>query len=236
MTIMICNPQPRTVWYGEIAVVFIFPGKVSDCTSPILRTMPERERIAMPALFNVIVTLDWGMENIRWSLGGEIFSMQNKFAPPSGILFNNPEQMDKQHREVLSRCAQLVPWYKRLNRPKILASVPLGSSDIKTNGFVQILKKEAQSILLCEAPMAAAMGCGYSADNAKPFGILELAAGFSQFAVIQQCSIQIGAAIHAEMGANQLFTGGDMRSRIIRLLQVGDGSGILLVRKFRVIQ
>lgn len=143
----------------------------------------------------MIVMFDWGTENIRWSLGGEIFSMRNEFAPPSGILFNDPERMDGQRREVLYRCAQLVPWFKRMIKPKILASVPLGSSGIETIGFVQILKKESQSVILCEAPMVAAMGCEYSEDNGKPFGILELGAGFSQFAVIQQCGIRISTVI-----------------------------------------
>lgn len=149
----------------------------------------------MSDTFNMVVMLDWGTENIRWSLSGEIYSMPNESPLPPGILFNDPARMEEQLREVFQRCMKLVPWHRRIIKPKILASVPLGISGIEASGFSHILKQTAQSVILCEAPVAAAMGCGYSEENEKPVGILELGAGFSQFAVIQQCGIRVSASL-----------------------------------------
>jgi len=145
--------------------------------------------------FNMLMMLDWGTENIRWSLGGEIFSMHNEFPPPPGILFNDPERMAEQLREVIGRSRMTVPWYRRIIKPKILAAVPLGISGIETIGFHHILKQEAWKALLIEVPMAIATGCGYFCEEEKPFGILELGAGFAQFAVIQQGGIQASTSL-----------------------------------------
>lgn len=145
--------------------------------------------------FNMVVMLDWGTENVRWSLGGEIHSMPNESPLLPGILFNDPEALTLQWRQVLRHCAAMVPWHKRIIKPKVLAPVPLGSSGVEAGGYAHVLKQEALSVILCEAPVAAAMGCGYSEENEKPVGILELGAGFSQFAVIQQCGIRISASL-----------------------------------------
>lgn len=149
----------------------------------------------MSDTFNMVVMLDWGTENIRWSLGGEIYSMPNESPLPPGILFNDPEALTLQWRQVLRRCADVVPWHKRIIKPKVLAPVPLGSSGVETGGYAHVLKQEALSVILCEAPVAAAVGCGYSEENEKSVGILELGTGFSQFAVIHLGGIRISASL-----------------------------------------
>ena len=166
--------------------------------------------------FSMIVMIDWGTEQIRWSLGDEIFSMPNVAAaekkkivavgeaaeekmrtdssldrktPPPGILFDDPDAITAQLRELLRRCAKNVPWHNRLLKPRILASVPRGFDGIENRGFSQILKENAQGVVLCEAAMAAAIGTGYSAEIDKPYGILELGAGLSQYSMIHRCGV-----------------------------------------------
>ncbi len=168
----------------------------------------------MGDLFHFTILIDWGTERIRWTLDGEIDSLPNvvafskaspdpvavgeealrmlkdrpeleKAVPPPGILFADPEAMTALFAEIMQRACLLVPWNRRLLKPKVLASVPLGTTKLETRGFCQVLKTQAQSVILCEAPMAAALGAGYGETDA-PFGMLDIGAGTMQVAVAAQ--------------------------------------------------
>ncbi len=169
----------------------------------------------MKERFHFTILIDWGTENIRWTLDGEIHSIPNivafskhspdpvavgeaalpvlktqpeltKVTPPPGILFADADAITALLLEILARACALVPWRRRLLKPWVLASVPLGCSKLEASGFAHALKMEVQSVVLCETPMAAALGAGYVAETQTPFGILELGAGNMQFAMMKE--------------------------------------------------
>lgn len=178
----------------------------------------------MPDTFNMIVLMDWGTETLRWTAGSEELTMPNiavspskhepvcavgndaiqllkvhpeycVLMPPAGILFDDPEAMAAQSLTMMYLAEKALPWWKRLLHPKVLAAVPLGTSGIETFGFRDVLKRQAQRILFMEAPMIAAMGSGSDGYSEKAFAVLDIGAGFTQFAVIRQGGFQVAGAL-----------------------------------------
>lgn len=178
----------------------------------------------MPDTFNMTVLMDWGTETLRWTAGNEDLSMPNiavspsqckpvcavgndaiqllkvhpeyyVLTPPAGILFDEPEVMAAQRLTMICLAGKALPWWKRLLHPKILVAVPLGTSGIESFGVRDVLKRQAQRIIFVYAPMAAAMGSGYDGYSEKAFTVLDIGAGFTQFAVIRQGGFQVSGAL-----------------------------------------
>jgi len=178
----------------------------------------------MPDTFNMIVLMDWGTETLRWTAGDEDLSMPNiavspsqckpvcavgndaiqllkvhpeyyVLMPPAGILFDEPDAMAAQRLTMIRLAGKALPWWKRLLHPKILVAVPLGTSGIESFGVRDVLKRQAQRIIFVYAPMAAAMGSGYDGYSEKAFAVLDIGAGFTQFAVIRQGGFQVSGAL-----------------------------------------
>lgn len=168
----------------------------------------------MSGTFGMTILIDWGTDTLRWSAEDESFSMPNlavsvshrqkvcavgneaatllrehpelhALVPPRGILFADTEAIIAQLHEIRQQTVREKPWWKRLLLPRIFAAVPLGTTEFEAHGFSRILKQEGQSVILIEAPTAAAAGCGYRPEEETPFAVLDLGAGFTQFAVLR---------------------------------------------------
>ncbi len=168
----------------------------------------------MSGTYGVTILIDWGTETLRWWAEDESFSMPNlavsvsnrqkvcavgseaatllqehpefhALIPPRGILFADTEAIIAQLHEIRRQTVREKPWWKRLLLPRIFAAVPLGTTEFEAHGFSRILKQERWSVILMEAPTAAAAGCGYRPEEGTPFAILDLGAGFTQFAVLR---------------------------------------------------
>ena len=193
-------------------------------SAPAAVEYQSKGTITMPDTFNMIVLMDWGTETLRWTAGDEDLSMPNiavspsqckpvcavgndaiqllkvhpeyyVLMPPAGILFDNPDAIDAQSLTMMCLAGKKLPRWKRLLHPKVLAAVPLGTSGIETFGFRDVLKREAQKVVFVEAPMAAAMGAGYDGYADDAFPVLDIGAGFTQFAVIRQGGFQVSGAL-----------------------------------------
>lgn len=169
----------------------------------------------MFGMFHMTILIDWGTETLRWSADRESFSMPNlavsissrqkvcavgneaatslrehpefhAIIPPPGFLFADSEAIAAQQHEILHQTAHGKPWWKRLQQPRVFATVPLGTTELEARGFSNMLKQETQCVILLEAPTAAAVGCSYRLEDEKLFAVLDLGAGFSQLAVFQK--------------------------------------------------
>lgn len=168
----------------------------------------------MSGTFGMTILIDWGTETLRWSAEDESFSMPNlavsvsnrqkvcavgneaatllrehpefhALVPPRGILFADTEAIIAQLHEIRQQTVREKPWWKRLLLPRIFAAVPLGTTEFEAHGFSRILKQEGRSVILIEAPTAAAAGSGYRREEETLFAVLDLGAGFTQFAVLR---------------------------------------------------
>ena len=169
----------------------------------------------MFGMFHMTILIDWGTETLRWSADRESFSMPNlavsissrqkvctvgneaatllrehpefhAIIPPPGFLFADSEAIAAQQHEILHQTAHGKPWWKRLQQPRVFATVPLGTTELEARSFSNMLKQETQCVILLEAPTAAAVGCGYRLEDERLFAVLDLGAGFSQLAVFQK--------------------------------------------------
>mgnify|MGYP002708456069 FL=1 len=169
----------------------------------------------MFGVFHMTILIAWVTETLRWSADRESFSMPNlavsissrqkvcavgneaatslrehpefhAIIPPPGFLFTDSEAIAAQQHEILHQTAHGKPWWKRLQQPRVFATVPLGTTELEARGFSNMLKQETQCVILLEAPTAAAVGCSYRLEDEKLFAVLDLGAGFSQLAVFQK--------------------------------------------------
>ena len=172
----------------------------------------------MSGTFGMTILIDWGTETLRWSAEDESFSMPNlavsvsnrqkvcavgneaatllrehpefhALVPPRGILFADTEAIIAQLHEIRQQTVREKPWWKRLLLPRIFAAVPLGTTEFEAHGFSRILKQEGRSVILIEAPTAAAAGSGYRREEETLFAVLDLGAGFTQFAVLRSVEL-----------------------------------------------
>ena len=164
--------------------------------------------------YQLTILVDWGTETLCWSADDEPFTMPNlaisspdgqklcavgdeaaamlrdhpefrAITSPPGVLFADREVIAAQRHEIQHRTMRWKPWWKRLLQPRIFAAVPLGTTEFEAHGFSQILKQNGRSVILMEAPCPAAAGCGYRPEAETPFAVLDLGAGFTQFAVLR---------------------------------------------------
>lgn len=133
----------------------------------------------------------------------------------------NYEVTEQMLRAFIQQALRLVPWYKRLLRPRTVIAVPSGITDVE-NRAVQDSAKHAGAgeVVLVEEPMAAAIGVGLPVAESTGNMIVDIGGGTTEVAVISLSGIVESKSVR--VGGNELDMAIIAHLRKVYNIMIGD--------------